>query len=252
MMFSSIFGANKPDFFVCYAKVPTSQIQGFNTVFLESAFYNHAEVELLKKNNKKVYAYISLTEVSKHNTGLYQKLSPYLLSENSNWNSAYINISKAKARAILIDEIATIYSKGFDGLLLDNLDNASIHGPYKVLQSSLIQLIEEINHKFSDKDLIQNGGLFLLEKTHTVIKGILVESVFTDYDFQLKTYKIRNKQEAVLKKTSFINTIKHYKLKGYVIEYASQKSVVQKIYRKYNLNQLSVVVTDINLSNNLK
>ncbi|NIJ45463.1 endo-alpha-1,4-polygalactosaminidase (GH114 family) [Wenyingzhuangia heitensis] len=251
-MFSSVFGVNKPDFFISYENIPPYQIKGFDTVFLESAFYNSEDVASLKKENKNVYAYISLTEVSEHNIDLYNKLKPYLLSKNETWNSYYINIADARARKIVLNEIKLIYKKGFDGLLLDNLDNVSIHGPYKALQSALIKLILEIKEQFYNKELIQNGGLFLLNKTHAFLKGILVESVYTNYDFNSQLYQLRNKREALQKKSNLENSIKHYNLKGFVIEYAVDKKIANKIYKHYRSSKLAVVVTDINLSNNLQ
>ena len=243
------FGQKKlPKFAITYGKVDVKTTSGIDYLFVESHLYSAQEITALSKNNDKVYGYISLTEVSKDNTELYNKLLPYLLKDNKVWNSSFINVSKQEAVDILTQEIDEIYKKGVDGILLDNLDNVSKFGEYHSLEPYVVEMIGKLKERHPEKDLIQNSGLEMVRYTAPFISGVLVESIYTNYDFEHKQYKLRAAKDISNREKSFGKVLRNKHLNGFLVEYAQDSAMVAQVKTKCKRLNVPYVIKDIQLN----
>lgn len=179
------------ELFICYGKITPEAAQGYDMVIIEPQLYSASEIKAFKRYNHKVLGYFSLTEV--HHTAVhFSGIKAFTFGKNDNWNSSYIDISNKKAQDIILESIAKLAEKGLDGFFLDNLDNASEWGVLKNRKNDLVRLIKEIKRKHKQAILVQNAGLFVSKELKNTTDAILMESVFTLYDFQKKMYGYRD------------------------------------------------------------
>lgn len=236
--------------FVCYGRVTPEQIQGFDMVVLEPGHYNEEEITLLKKNNEKVIGYVSCTEVNLE-APYYKDISAYVLGINANWDSRYLDVSIEECRSVLLQYFHSVLAKGFDGLFLDTLDNASQWGPLFRVQSGLFDLIRATSQLKNDIILVQNGGLWDMEFFGPLTHGVLVESVVTGFDFQKGAYELAPKEQAVKQLKRLKAVKKKFNKEIYIVEYtksARVKSMVKRILPK----EFNVCVANIDLNPNPK
>lgn len=242
----TLIGQSKQDLLVCYGKFDINQVKGYQTIILEPAQFTKNDIDKLKKNNGKIYGYISLGEVSK-TASFYPLLKDEVLGKNEQWNSYYLNLSSAKTKMILLELIKSINNKGVNGLFIDNVDNFSSFGPQKKQQKDFLDFLKLIKSKFPEMEIIQNAGAELLPQTNSHIKGVLFESIFTNYLFHEKKYVIRSGDdfEQQFKK---VETAKKYKhLHIYLIEYANTADSINKIKKAVSGLQFSYFIGTIDL-----
>ncbi|WP_435182299.1 endo alpha-1,4 polygalactosaminidase [Cellulophaga omnivescoria] len=190
-------------FFICYGKVEPSLIKGYKLVILESAHYNQYEICLFKKNNDKVVAYLSTTEANEY-ASIFKNVKGTTLGKNSNWNSFYLDLAAKQTIEALHLEINNIKGKGFNGVFLDNLDNTSKWGVLKDYKKPLIDFIKSIKVKHKNFYVVQNAGLFLAKELRQSTDAILMESVYTNYNFKTKEYSFREVKDT----KTLLNNIK--------------------------------------------
>lgn len=232
--------------FVCYGRIEPSTLIGNELLILESQHYTTDEIDLIKGQNKKVLAYLSLTEV--HEAAFfYQAIKPYILSKNSHWNSQYIDISNQNAQEILFNAADTILSKGFDGLFLDNLDNVGEWGSLSGNDTALVKWVTKLKTRAPKSFLVQNSGLFLLEQLKPHIDAVVLESFITAYNFETKKYGLRdaNARIALSKKVSGIR--KKIGKPIYIIEYADNLRLKKKVERALEQMGYPYFIANINL-----
>jgi uncharacterized protein (TIGR01370 family) len=146
--------------------------------------------------NAKLIAYLSVGEISP-TRGYWPQVKgkDFLVEANPDWASYRIDIrSKEWQNFLLTTLIPSIVSKGFDGLFLDTVDTAAYlewKNPKKFSGSkeAMAGFIKEIHDKFPNIEIYPNNGLELLPKLGSVIDGVVVEDVYTRYDFKKKRYE---------------------------------------------------------------
>lgn len=240
--------SEKDTFFICYGKIAPEKVFGYDLVILEPQLYTVVEILEFKRRNQKVIGYISLTEVHP-SANLYLPIKEYSFGENATWGSSYIAINKPMAQEIILKEVANIMSKGFDGLFMDNLDNASEWGVLREHKTSLVELIHKIKKKHSNAYLMQNSGLFLAEDLNEVSHSILVESVVTAYNFRDKQYAFRKKEETNQRLLELTKLKAQLKKPIYILEYADTTSMKIMVEDALASTKFSVEVAQIDLQN---
>lgn len=231
---------------ICYGKLNPQNIKGYTYVILESKYYLPSDIRVIKAQNDKVFAYISLGEVNV-NANYYSSLKNNTLGKNEVWNSYYLDLKWDKTLEIVLKVIDDIFKKGYDGLFLDNLDNFTFYGPQKDQKSELIALLKSIKEKYPDKKFIQNAGLELVKETATLIDFIAIESVATDYSFYPKKYKLRDTNEfkTYLNQIKLINNT--YEIPIILIEYADSKQLYNQIIERIKPSQFDYFIGKIDL-----
>lgn len=218
----------KNDVLICYGNFLPEKVTGYNYVIIEASHFNANEIKTLKQNNTHVLAYISLGEVNQYAT-YFKEIEPYVLEKNPVWNSYVINIKNGQTRAILKNTITTIFELGVDGFFLDNIDNYTSFGATPQLKADLISFLDSLKQDYPDLVLIQNAGLSVLKDTNHLVDAVAVESIFTDYQFDTKTYRLRAKKDADYK-MNIINSIrKTIDIPFIFIEYSNSKNLTKKV-----------------------
>lgn len=240
------FSSPKQKVLVCYGKFEVEKVQGYDLVIVESSFFNFYEVAQLKKNNKKVVAYISLGEVNK-NAVEYNFFKNKTLGSNTDWDSYYLDLTSEETVQFLNNKIDAILFMGYDGLFLDNIDNFCAFGAQKEQQNELITFIDTLKVKYPKSYIVQNAGLELVSKTRKNIDSILIESVITNFTFDDKKYKLREEKETqkYLKKIDSI--CGPSKLPVILLEYSDSKRLNRQVFKKAQKTKFSFLISDINL-----
>lgn len=161
-------------------------------------------VHALQDKNKNVFAYLSLG--SYHN-GKEEKnikeIQEISLGAPPNWvDSTMVDVRKpAWTKRILEEKIPEILLKGFRGLFLDTVDHAQhleTTDPknFAGMQEAMLNLIIAIRQNYPEILIIMNRGFFLGDKAAPYIDAVLLEDLFTSYDFEKKKYILQSEKES--------------------------------------------------------
>lgn len=236
----------KNNVLVCYGKMKPEAIKGYKYVIVESKHFFPSNIRVMKSQNEKVIAYISLGEVNA-NAPHYNELKQHTLGKNKIWNSYYLNLESEKTIQTLIEIIDELFNKGYDGLFLDNFDNFTIHGPQKDQKDAIVNLLKKIKEKYPKKIFIQNAGLDLVPETSKYVNAIAIESVASEYSFKTKSYNLRDKKEfeAYYSRIQLINET--YKIPLILIEYADSNKLMNQIVERIEDSNCDYFIGSIDL-----
>ncbi|MFH1653660.1 MAG: endo alpha-1,4 polygalactosaminidase [Pseudomonadota bacterium] len=191
---------DKINSWLCFygGEFPAENIPKFDLYILDSI--NHPQIEPLKNKGSKVVGYLSLGEIAKHNWYFEEmKAKNIFVEENENWPGAFrIDIKNKKWLKSLIKEIIPeILARGFDGLFLDTIDTAEYLETQKGVKGSIkgaVKLIKQIRKKFPNIIIVLNNGLFLTDMVGDEIDALVVEDIYTTFDFKNKKYSLTSEE----------------------------------------------------------
>ncbi|MDX1639801.1 MAG: endo alpha-1,4 polygalactosaminidase [Balneolaceae bacterium] len=184
---------NMITFGIDYKKVTLSEIRKYDMVVVEQDHYSDYELKELSQSRTRILGYLSMSEVHPARSFFYELKQTGLIGKNENWNSYYINLQDSTVRSVMLDKVVPdIMEHGLDGLLLDTIDGVAPYTARSHMQDEMVSMIRHIRERYPDAYLLQNGGLFLLDRTKQYISGVLLESVATRYDFENKHYQLRS------------------------------------------------------------
>lgn len=231
---------------ICYGKLKPESIKGYNYVILESKHYLPSNIRVIKSQNEKVFSYISLGEVNA-NASHYTELKTHTLGRNKIWNSYYLDLKSPKTIEIIMAIVDETFSKGYDGLFLDNVDNFTIHGQQKEQKAELVGLLKKIKEKYPKKEFIQNAGIDLVPETASYLDAIAIESIATDYSFKSKRYKLRTKSEFDSQMVRLHLMNKTYKIPVILIEYADSVKLSNQVLERITPSEFDYFIGNIDL-----
>ena len=236
----------KNNVLICYGKMKPELVKGYKYVIVESKHYFPSNIRVLKSQNDKVFAYISLGEVNK-NAPHYNELKASTLGKNKIWNSYYLDLQSEKTIETLMLIIDETFAKGYDGLFLDNFDNFTIHGPQKDQKDEIIRLMKMIKEKYPKKMFIQNAGLDLVPDTYKYVDAVAIESVASDYSFKQKKYGLKSKTkfDAYISRINAIS--KTYNIPLILIEYADSNQLKDQIKERIDNTNHDYFIGNIDL-----
>lgn len=245
---SNVFAnsVKKSTVLICYGKLKPETIKGYRFVILESKYYLPSDIRVIKANNDKVFAYISLGEVNA-NAPHYKELKEHTLGKNHIWDSYYLDLKSEKTKQTLIGIIDKTLAIGYDGLFLDNIDNFSTHGPQKDQKEELIKLLKTIKEKFPNKEFIQNAGIDIIGETSSFVSAVAIESVASNYTFKNKSYKLRNSNEYNAYMSRLKTVYETYKMPIILIEYADSINLCNKIEERIKPTKFDYFIGSIDL-----
>jgi len=237
-------------------KISSQALMPYHLVVLDGS--HHPSIPQLKENGKVVLGYLSIGEVDSTDPH-FAALNAHklILMENKNWKGSYfVDIRDPMWPKIVIEEmIPNILRQGFDGIFLDTIDNPiELEDKnvklYAGMTDATVHLIEGIRLNFPSIKIMMNRGYPLLPKVAKSLNMELGESVYTDYNFDTKTYQKTDKesyQEDVkaLKDAQKTNT----DLKVYTLDYANPSDLqnLKEIYRTERANGFIPYVSTIGL-----
>ena len=195
----------KKDYGVFIGADNINKIKGYNVVVVEPASIDIGGVESLHKTNEKVYAYLNIGSLEEYRT-YFNEFKEKTLGLYENWEDEYwMDVSDVAWQKLIVDKLGRdIVDKGFDGFFIDNCDVYYYYPNEEIFNglSSILQGLRSLNMTKKYKiDIIINGGDTFVSKcienkTATeLFDGVNQECVFTDIDFENKTYKEKDESD---------------------------------------------------------
>ncbi|MDZ7690012.1 MAG: endo alpha-1,4 polygalactosaminidase [Balneolaceae bacterium] len=220
-------------FGIDYNKITPSELKGYDLVVLEQDRYTPHELRELTQSDAKILGYFSMSEVHPSRPYFQELKKVGFLGKNENWNSYYLNLGASTARSIMLDSVLpNVMINGLDGLLLDTIDGVAPYTERSHLQDEMVGMIREIKSRYPDAIIIQNTGLFLLEKSCRYIDGVMMESLATTYDFNANNYRLSSSEQYQRK----VKTIKKYSNliddQFYLVDYVDSPEMARQVRQR--------------------
>ena len=243
---------------VYYSDKENSQkFRDYKVIVFDSDY--HPEIGPLTTSDKILLGYISIGEVEKQRSYFAEvKKQDILFQENKYWPGSYfVDVRDPRwAKRVLEDLIPKILLKGYNGIFLDTLDNLAElerQDPieYEGMVEAGVNLVKAIRMHYPEIKIMMNRGYELLPDLAHTIDMELGESIYTDYNFETKTYQrveeeLYQNQVRVLKKAQKKNP----KLEIYTLDYwyPEDKEAIKEIYNTERKNGFIPYVSTIELN----
>lgn len=203
----------------------------FDLVVLDPDNRSAQEIESLRTAGALPIAYVNLGEAETYRYFWDQVNPDWLLGANPLWTSHYYVDARAEGwqRLLLDTVLPNIMEKGFEGLFFDMVDTAlpSLHPE---TEPGMIRLIQEIRRTYPDQLLLMNNGLFLVDEVAGSIDALVVENVFTRYDFENDRYIRTTPSERENLVSSLHAYRKDYGLRPFLLNYAGTSDSPDRLY----------------------
>ena len=235
----------KKDYGVFIGADNIDKIKGYNVVVVEPASIDIGGVESLHKTNEKIYAYLNIGSLENYRP-YFNEFKEKTLGLYENWEDEYwMDVSDVAWQKLIVDKLGRdIVDKGFDGFFIDNCDVYYYYPNEEIFNglSSILQGLRSLNMTKKYKiDIIINGGDTFVSKcienkTATeLFDGVNQECVFTDIDFENKTYKEKDESDREYFK-EYLSNVKKYIPEVYLIEYGANSNLIKEIENYCNEN----------------
>lgn len=197
----------------------------FDVVVLDPR--GHPPLPLVKRHGSLVLAYVSLGEVSTTHPGFASIAGePWVLSANPRWPEARgLDVRAPGYERWLLERVVPAALAGpINGLFVDTADSAlelERRDPtrYGGTARALERVMGELRRRYPRALLLLNGGLPLAERLAPVVDAVALESVWTDYDFEARSYRARPAPEAE-SRADLLARVAALGLPVFTIEYA--------------------------------
>jgi hypothetical protein len=213
---------------VYYGAAPEAarELARFDVVVLDP--HGHPPLPLVKRHGSLVLAYVSLGEINtQHPEFAALAREPWVLAANPTWPDARgLDVTAPAYEGWLLDRVVPAALAGpVNGLFLDTADSAlererAEPRRYEGAGRALERVLTELKRRNPRALLLLNGGLPLAERLPEVIDGVALESIWTDYDFKQKTYRLRPAAEAEAR-AALLGPLTALGLPVFTIEYAA-------------------------------
>jgi hypothetical protein len=188
---------------VYYAAAPEAAVDlaRFDVVVLDP--HAHPPLPLVKRYGSLLLTYVSLGEVNtSHPEFAAVAGESWVLSANPSWPEARrLDVRAPAYERWLLDRVVPAALAGpVNGLFLDTADTAldleQTDPRFAGAARALERVLVELRRRHPRALLMINGGFPLAERLPTVLDAVALESIWTDYDFKAKAYRVRPADEA--------------------------------------------------------
>lgn len=208
-------------FGVVYSDINSTVVSGYKLLIVEPYFYTKQEIIEFNSRGIKVVAYLSLGEVNESRRYFSEFKEIGLKGKNENHGSYFIDLSEGRIKEKFVNKIVPeLLSFGYDGLFLDTIDAVAPYTLRRNMEQDMVDLISDIRSRNPDKLLIQNAGLFLLDKTAAFIDAVAIEAVASGYDFNKNEYQIKPEKEYEERLEIIDSLHQNYKIPFLIIDFA--------------------------------
>ncbi|MBT3182004.1 MAG: hypothetical protein HN337_05785 [Deltaproteobacteria bacterium] len=241
---------------VCYYQdeFPDGKMPDYDLYVLDKQY--HPPLKPIHDNKKKAVGYISFGEVEQRESHFQrvhdQKL---VVDENENWPDSYrVDMANPEWHKIILDElIPYVLSQDFDGIFIDTIDTAEYLEDVKKLsgqRTGAAQLIKKVRTKYPNIIIVMNNGLFMADQVGKQIDALVIEDIYTLYDFKKKSYNLAKKDwtDQRLKRAKAFQKI--FKKPVLPLEYLKRddKEAIQKITDEAKNEGFIPYISNIGLS----
>ena len=199
----------------------------YDRVVLTPSAITSRQLEQLKKGGVEAFAYLSVGEL--HGEQITKEFQQYIISHNTDWNSAVMDMSAEFWRNYLLSKAAEYKAKGFNGLFLDTLDSYQIAKGDKAFraqqQKGLVDSLNALNRLIPN--LLLNRGFEIVEQLAFKPKAVVAESLFKGYQVATNTY-FDTETSGQTWLIDRLNEIKAQDIEAIVIDYVDGNKKVQQ------------------------
>lgn len=218
--------------FIGISKEDGMKLNNYEVLVLEPTEFNKDDIKKLHEKNKKIYAYLNIGSLENYRP-YYDKFKEKTFSAYENWEDEYwMDVSDKKWQNLIVDELGkNIADKGFDGFFIDNCD-VYYQFPEEKIFDGLCLILKGIQ-KYN-LDIIINGGDTFVSKcidekiAKEMFDGVNQECVFTDIDFEHKTYTEKSIEEREYF-IRYLERVKAQDIQVFLLEYDANKSLLKDI-----------------------
>jgi uncharacterized protein (TIGR01370 family) len=178
---------NIKDYVVFYGSDHVDELAQFDCVIIQPETLNDDDLRQLTSGGTLALAYLSVGEVEPYREWYSDgRVEPtWILGENPDWGSYYIDASEEGWRTLMKDIAAEYLARGLHGIFLDTVDTVDA---FPTTTDGMVALIHGLRSEFPNAILVQNRGFTILDQTVSVIDAVMFEDLSTTYDFDTKTY----------------------------------------------------------------
>jgi polysaccharide biosynthesis protein PelA len=237
-------------------EISEKELLPYDVLVLDSV--NPPNIEPSLKRKKQVLGYLGLGEVNEQNPffrmvkqkNLVIKESPYFAG------SYFVDIRSEIFKDIVLNKmIPYIISKGFNGLFYDQLDvslDYEMNDPKKYggMKEAAIDLVKSIRKKYPDLKLMLNRAYEILPDVGNDVDYVLLETLYTSYNFDTKSYYVRTKVNFEHQLSIMNKAKKQFSdLQFFSLDYweSTDKKMIKRIYEIERSKGLIPYVATINL-----
>lgn len=174
------------------AEAPAEAFDLYDLIVLES--FEHPPLQPLKDRGATVLGYLSVGEVERQRPYFAEiEAQNLLIHESPTWPGSFsIDVRDPKwTKRVIEDLIPFILHQGFDGVMLDTLDNPpdlERKDPRRFagMTPATARLVRTIRRHYPDIKIMVNRAYEILPEIGGDIDYVLGESVYAGYDFSAK------------------------------------------------------------------
>lgn len=201
------------------------KLLNYDLAIVQPGTVNAAQLKMLHDNGTRVVAYMTIGELDRNSAAAPTVDPSWILGENKNWGSKFIDASQPGWQKMVADEAAKLRKQGFDGFFLDTLDTADV---YPKVAPGLVKIVKDLRAAYPDAVIVQNRGFALLNQTAPSIDAVMFENFSSMYSFDKKTYGSVNGDP------SFVESLSKRGLKVLTMDYAlpTQQELITRDYQR--------------------
>jgi uncharacterized protein (TIGR01370 family) len=174
------------------AKPPIDVLSQFDRVVVEADNMTPSELQELKLDGSRIYAYLSVGEVGPERSYTESIDPSWVLGINPSWNSKILDLTNPAVRKFLLNQVDTLQTDGYQGLFLDTMDSFTVTAKtdaQRAAQSKgLTSLIREMANGYPDLRLITNRGFEVLDAVSQHIEAVAAESLYAGWNNTKQAY----------------------------------------------------------------
>jgi len=183
-------GTTNVAFYYGPAPVPP-ELRAFDTWVVEPA--NIVDPEEVSIHQDRLFAYVSIGEVTSGRPYFSRMPSEWLRGDNRNWQSHVIDQAAVGWPQFFVEQIiAPLHQKGYRNFFLDTLDSYQLLAttPEARLQQEqgMVEAIRQLKVRYPDAKLIINRGFEILPQINELVVAVAAESLFQSWDNVKKQY----------------------------------------------------------------
>ncbi|MBD3825170.1 MAG: endo alpha-1,4 polygalactosaminidase, partial [Epsilonproteobacteria bacterium] len=174
---------------------------------------------------EKIYAYVSIGEISPHVKEFSDVKEPWKLTLNGAWESHVMDISNEGYQNFLFERfIDPLMARGFKHFFFDTLDSYQLAAKTPIerrfFSDQLAKFINRFHKRYPDSKLIINRGFEIIDKVHDSIEAVLFESYYSSPGMNSFVSNEVSKSDRAWLDTH-LNKIKSYGIPIISVEYLS-------------------------------
>ena len=210
-----------------------SRLNRYKTVVIEPTVFTSAQVRQMKRQGKRVFAYINVGAIERKRP--YYHTYEYLTFKNyDNWDERWVDVSSRTWQKFIIGRARMFKSYGYDGFFVDNLD-VFAHKKSGSVYRGLCTILRSMK-RMNAKIIINGADVFVtraIKAGHArkLLDAVNQEEVFTSIDFGVNSYG-RQSRSILNYYKRYFKLVKKAGIHAYLLEYRAHGANLKRL-KKY-------------------